>query len=126
MDYRRMAGKTAAPDKSAAGMKMGDVHFGRSDLPREIFGIRRRRLLRGKINVLADPFTGIKPALVFIRVRRDKDNFMSARRQFPDQRFDEHADAPAQINGILEAEGDFHRSIWSARMFRRQGWVKAF
>jgi len=35
---------------------------------------------------------------------------MSARGQFPQQCFDEHADAAAQINGILEAEGDFHRA----------------
>ena len=37
---------------------------------------------------------------------------MSARGQFPQQCFDEHADAAAQINGILEAEGDFHRAIF--------------
>ena len=87
---------------------MGDVHLGRGDLPREIFGIRRGILLRGPMDVLADPFPGFKPAQTVFGVRRDEDDFMSARGQFPQQCFDEHADAPPQINGILEAEGDFH------------------
>ena len=62
------------------------------------------------MDALIDPFPDFEAAQIFIRVRRDEDNFMSARGQFQQQCFNEHADAAAQINGILEAEGDFHRA----------------